>query len=84
MAMHAHEPPEPLDQVFTLRDALRFVRRNPARVCVNLADGQPSMPGPWVRRMRLRGAWLYVHSGNERAALAYLASLPPLEDDELS
>ncbi len=33
------------------------------------------MDAPWVRRIRLKGAWLYVHPENERRALAFHETL---------
>lgn len=64
----------PVDEVFdTVQAALAFFRENPNRVTLNVRNTEPALPAPWERRMRLRGAWLYVHPENERAALRRLA-----------
>lgn len=33
------------------------------------------MDAPWVRRIRLKGAWIYVHPENERRAVAFQEGL---------
>jgi hypothetical protein len=66
----------PVDEVFpTVEAALAFFRDNPSRVTINVRSSEPPMPAPWERRMRLRGAWLYVHPENEREAIRLLAEL---------
>jgi hypothetical protein len=68
--------PKPVDPVFTWWSAVLQWLLEPGRICINLADGEPPMPGPWEPRMKLDGAILYVHPGNEARGMAYLRALP--------
>ncbi|MGC4094903.1 MAG: hypothetical protein QM756_44695 [Polyangiaceae bacterium] len=64
--------PKPIDPVFTRKEAILFWWENPGRICINLRDGEPPMPGSWQPRMKLDGATLYVHPGNERRGIRRL------------
>jgi hypothetical protein len=61
----------PIDPVLTLAQARKRIQRDPLRVTLTIANTEPAMDAPWVRRVRLKGAWLYVHPENERRALAF-------------
>ena len=76
MAFPVPQYPKPVDEVFTLPQALARWAFEPRRVCINLADGQPPLGPPWNPRMKLDGATLYVHPWNEERAIRYLESLP--------
>jgi hypothetical protein len=66
----------PVDEVFdSVEAALAVIRENPNRITINVRNTEPTLPPPWERRMRLKGAWLYVHPENERAALLRLEEL---------
>lgn len=75
------EPPEPIDIVRSSVDATLYVERT-GRSCVTVKAGD-EMYGQWVRRMRVRGGWIWVQPAWEAEDIAYLDSLPPLEDNEI-
>jgi hypothetical protein len=65
----------PVDPILTLEQARKRVQRDPLRVTLTIGNAEPPMDAPWVRRIRLKGASLYVHPENERRALAFHESL---------
>jgi len=72
MAPQTPKYDRPVDIVRTQADAVRHWRRNPTRVVLTVANGQPRMPPPWQPRMQLDGAVLYAHPVNERHAVNWL------------
>jgi hypothetical protein len=65
----------PPDPVLTLAQARKRAQRDPLRVTLTVANTEPPMDPPWVRRIRLKGAWMYVHPENERRAVAFQEGL---------
>jgi hypothetical protein len=64
----------PVDTVLSRAEALELWRDNPARVTLTVGVDEDPLPKPWERRIRLKGAWLYVHPENERAAMRLLGA----------
>lgn len=72
--------PEPVETPLSLPDALAFTAKK-RRGYVTVIDTEPDMPGPWERRMQLRGAWIWVHPARMARDIAHLESLPPMLDE---